>query len=209
MIKVGVVDDQAMVRMGIAQLVALSDSHNVVFQAENGEQALEYLSADPVDVIISDLQMPVMDGLRLIETLRERGIATPVLVLTTFNDSDLVVRAMRAGANGFLLKDVDLEHLNHALETVAQGGFLFEPQVLAGNKEAFALYRSEPVPSDINDSEKQVLRLIAAGFNNKDIAGFVHLAEGTIKNTVSRILEKTHSRDRTQAVVKAMAWKII
>ncbi|MFT5580672.1 MAG: DNA-binding NarL/FixJ family response regulator [Paraglaciecola psychrophila] len=209
MIKIGIVDDQAMVRMGIAQLVSLSNNHTVVFEAENGKQALHHLANAPIDLLISDVQMPVMDGIQLIQILHERAITIPVLVLTTFNDSDLVMRAMRAGANGFLLKDVDLEHLNQAIETVAEGGFLFEPQVLRLTDEASALYENEQAPTDISDTEKQILRLIAAGFSNKDIAGFVHLAQGTVKNTVSRILEKTHSRDRTQAVVKAMVWKLI
>ncbi|MFT7561310.1 MAG: DNA-binding NarL/FixJ family response regulator [Flavobacteriales bacterium] len=209
MIKIGIVDDQAMVRMGIAQLVGLGESHDVVFQAENGEQAISLLAAQPVDLLISDIQMPVMDGITLIEVLRARKLMTPVLVLTTFNDSELLMRAMRAGANGFLLKDVSLEHLDHAIATVAGGGFLFEPQLLTGSVEAMTQYQNESAPTDITDTEKQLLRLIAAGFNNKDIAAFMNLADGTVKNYISRILEKTYSRDRTQAAVKAMAWKLI
>jgi len=207
MIKIGIVDDQTIVRTGLVQLIQISPKHEVLFEASHGKEALEKLSAHSVDLLITDIKMPVMNGIELINAIRKTDSKIPILVLTTFDDNELLMQAIKEGANGFLLKDVDLEKLNLAISALASGEYLFEPQILSGAPSLLADSSAQLEP--LSDTEKQVLRFAAAGFSNKDIANNMHLAEGTIKNYVSKILEKTQSRDRTQAVVKAIHWKLI
>jgi len=207
MIKIGIVDDQTIVRTGLVQLIQISPKHEVLFEASHGKEALEKLSQHSIDLLITDIKMPVMNGIELISTIRKTDSKVPILVLTTFDDNELLMQAIKQGANGFLLKDVDLDKLNLAISALASGEYLFEPQILSG---APSLSEDSSVQLEpLSDTEKQVLRFAAAGFSNKDIASNMHLAEGTVKNYVSKILEKTQSRDRTQAVVKAIHWKLI
>ena len=207
MINIAIVDDQPIVRKGIIELIHLNSEFKVCSEADNGEQALQNIGETAVDLIITDIQMPVMNGIEFIAALRESGDKTPVLVLTTFDDNELLVGAIKAGCNGFLLKDITVEKLNQAILTVAAGGYLIEPQTTSpqGGMDS----DPQTLIESISDTEKQILRLAAAGFSNKEIASCMHLADGTIKNYVSKILEKTASRDRTQAVVKAINWKLI
>jgi len=207
MIRIGVVDDQTIVRSGLVQLIQISAQHEVLFEASHGKDALEKLSTNTIDLLITDIKMPVMNGIELISAIRKTGSKVPVLVLTTFDDNELLMQAIKEGANGFLLKDVDLEKLNLAISALASGEYLFEPQILSGTPSSAEDSTMQIDP--LSDTEKQVLRFAAAGFSNRDIASNMHLAEGTIKNYVSKILEKTQSRDRTQAVVKAIHWKLI
>lgn len=148
-----------------------------------------------------------MNGITLIRNLRLSHPNLPILVLTTFDDNELFVQAIKEGANGFLLKDVEYDKLEHAIGAIAAGEYLFEPQVLANN----ALPTTQPQISieSLTDTEKQILRYAAAGFSNKEIAANMYLASGTVKNYISKILDKMQSRDRTQAVVKAIQLKII
>jgi len=207
MIKIGIVDDQTIVRTGLVQLIKINPTHEVLFEASHGEEALEKLSAHSVDLLITDIKMPVMNGIELINAIRKTDSKIPILVLTTFDDNELLMQAIKEGANGFLLKDVDLDKLNLAISALASGEYLFEPQILSGTPSVLEDSSAQLEP--LSETEKQVLRFAAAGFSNRDIASNMHLAEGTIKNYVSKILEKTQSRDRTQAVVKAIHWKLI
>lgn len=218
MINIALVEDQLMVRQGLLQLIELDQEFKVVVEANNGAEALEKIaqvranSTSP-DLIITDIQMPKMNGIRFIEALRAEGDQTPVLVLTTFNDHELLAQAIKVGCNGFLLKDAGLDKLCNAIRSVSQGQYLFEPQhskMEGVQQEVLEIEVTPPAELDqLSEAELQILRFIAAGFSNKDIADCMSLAEGTIKNYISRILEKTHSRDRTQAVVKALTWKLI
>lgn len=207
MINIAVVDDQAIVRKGIVSLIEINPNFNVCIEANNGREALSQLQENQVDLIITDIQMPLLDGIEFVSQLRANNNNTPVLVLTTFDDNQLFINAIKAGCNGFLLKDTDVQKLTYAIETVADGGYLLEPQSIAPAQEADTVSAQGYAP--LTDIEKQILRFAAAGFSNKEIAGCVHLADGTVKNYISRILEKTHSRDRTQAVVKAMQWNVL
>jgi len=207
MIKIGIVDDQTIVRTGLVQLIQISPKHEVLFEASHGQEALEKLSTHSIDLLITDIKMPVMNGIELISAIRKTDSKIPILVLTTFDDNELLMQAIKEGANGFLLKDVDLDKLNLAISALASGEYLFEPQILSGAPSLPENSSAQLEP--LSDTEKQVLRFAAAGFSNKDIASNMHLAEGTVKNYVSKILEKTQSRDRTQAVVKAIHWKLI
>lgn len=206
MINIGIVDDQMIVRAGLVNLITINDNHHISFEASNGKEALGCLNNHSIDLLITDLKMPEMNGIELIKRLRLSDSKLPILVLTTFDDSELFVQAIREGANGFLLKDVEYDKLEHAITAIAAGEYLYEPQVLSNNHSINDLPFSM---ESLTGTEKQVLRYAAAGFSNKEIATSMYLASGTIKNYISKILEKTQSRDRTQAVVKAIQLKII
>jgi len=206
MIKVALVDDQQLVRQGIAGLLSLSDDIEVIWQAENGEQALKHLTAPcdnftRPDVVLLDIRMPKMNGIELVKKLRAQGDVQPVLMLTTFDDSELFMQSLQAGANGFLLKDVSLDKLTNAIKTLANGGFVAEPVVMKQLDQG--LTNIAPLET-LTEKEQQVLKLLAGGFSNKEIASSIFLAEGTVKNHVSNILAKLNTRDRTRAVLIAI-----
>ena len=193
-------------RQGIASLVALSEQIKVCWQAENGEQALTQLADNPVDVLLLDIRMPKLNGIDVVKKLRAQGNNQPVLMLTTFADSDLFMQSLQAGANGFLLKDVSLEKLVDAIKVIAKGGFMAEPVVLTEHTNQLGeVSEIEPLSA----KETQILKLIAGGFSNKEIAASIFLAEGTVKNHVSNILSKLQTRDRTRAVLTAMQHQLI
>lgn len=208
MIRVGLVDDQVLIREGIAQLIELSGIACTAWQCENGEDALATLRRDPVDVLVCDIRMPGMDGITLLRRLRGAGEQQPVLVLTTFDDHQLFLDALAAGANGFLLKDVSLEKLMHAITTVAGGGFIAEPRLVSQARTGVEDV-APANPDVLSNKEREVLRLVAGGLSNREIAKVIHLAEGTVKNHVSSILAKLHCRDRTQAVLYALHWQLL
>ncbi|MEM0955786.1 MAG: response regulator transcription factor [Pseudomonadota bacterium] len=208
MISVGLVDDQLLVREGIARLIELSGNMRTCWQCADGEAALRQLAAEPVNVLVCDIRMPGMDGITLVKRLRANGNAQPVLMLTTFDDHQLFIDALAAGANGFLLKDVTLEKLINAVETVASGGFIAEPRLVSQASTGI----TDAPPTDgaaLTDKEREILRLVAGGLSNREIAWLIHLAEGTVKNHVSSILAKLNCRDRTQAVLYAIHWRLI
>jgi len=199
-IKVALVDDQDLVRQGIAGLLSLSDKIEVLWQATNGEHALEFIDQQP-DVLLLDIRMPKMNGIALVKKLREQGNKLPILMLTTFDDSELFMQSLQAGANGFLLKDVSLEKLVGAIETLAEGGFVAEPVVMKQLNKGVDI---SPLTEKLSEKELQILKLMAGGFSNKEIAQSVFLAQGTVKNHVSNILAKLNTRDRTRAVLIAL-----
>ncbi len=210
MIDICVVDDQTLVRQGIRSLLCYSDEIDVVAEASDGDDALEAIGRHRPDVVLLDLRMPQRDGIATLQELRARGDQTPVLVLTTFDDDELVLQALHSGANGYLLKDVTFEHLVDAIRTLAQGGTLIEPSVTQRLLHAAA---SQPQPGflddllhavDLTERELEILRLVAAGYANREIAGVLHLAPGTVKNHVSSLLIKLGVRDRTRAVLRAL-----
>ena len=212
-ITVGLVEDQQLVRQGIASLLALSEHIQVIWQAEHGKQALDMLTQTPVDVLLSDIRMPTLDGIAMLRQLRQNHASLPVIMLTTFDDSELFLASIQAGANGFLLKDVSLDKLLNAIDTVATGGYLIEPCVLEQLSLETLESRSATTPNieaeRLSERERNILKLMAGGFSNKEIANAVFLAEGTVKNHVSTILTKLDCRDRTQAVLKGLQLALI
>jgi DNA-binding NarL/FixJ family response regulator len=208
MTRVVVVDDQTLVRQGIRTLLEVAEVE-VVGEAEDGQAALEVIAEAVPDVILLDLRMPRYDGIWTLHALRERGIEVPVLVLTTFDDDSLVLDALQAGARGYLLKDVTLEQLTRAVHTLADGGTLIAPSITDRLLRAIRSGRS-PVGAgavsvkDLTEREREVLRLVAEGYNNREISAALFLAEGTVKNHVSTILRKLGARDRTNAVLRAL-----
>ncbi|GIU28679.1 DNA-binding response regulator [Shewanella hafniensis] len=209
-ISVGLVEDQQLVRQGIASLIAISDNIRVLWQAEDGQDALKQLASNPVDVLLSDIRMPNLDGIAMLKQIRHSANSLPVIMLTTFDDSELFLNSLQAGANGFLLKDVSLDKLLHAIETVAKGGYLIEPSVLKQMSEPKAAPSVGVTRNELlSEREREILSFMAGGFSNKEIANAVFLAEGTVKNHVSNILTKLDCRDRTQAVLKGLQLALI
>jgi len=207
-LRIALADDQILVRAGLRALLQ-TQGIVVACEADDGEALLAALAATPVDVVLSDIRMPGLDGIQALQRLRARGDATPVLLLTTFDDADLLLRATDAGAQGFLLKDAAPEDLRDAIVRVAAGETLLQP-VSTDPVRARYRYRDEDAPRDtFNEREVAILRLLAGGYSNKEIARSLFLAEGTVKNYVSTILDKLGTRDRTRAVLKAITLRII
>ena len=208
-VRLALADDQALVRRGLAALLGSLGGLQVVVEAADGAALLEGLAAQPVEVILSDIRMPGMDGFALLEALRVRAIAVPVILLTTFDEPDLALRAAAEGARGFLLKDASPEDLLEAITRVAAGETLLAPVPTDPVRARYA-YRDQSEPSDtFNEREISILRLLAGGYSNKEIARAVFLSEGSVKNYVSDILDKLGTRDRTRAVLKAITLRII
>jgi DNA-binding NarL/FixJ family response regulator len=213
MIKVMLVDDQTLVRQGVKSLLSLAESIEVVAEAVDGQQAIDMIPEIKPDVVLMDMRMPVKSGLEAVQELSARKQLPPTIILTTFDDDELVLAGVKAGAKGYLLKDVSLEQLVAAIEIVAKGGSLVQPamtqRLLSGLEGLHNNFMSLDRPDPLTERETEILRLMAGGFSNKEIANSLHVAEGTIKNHVSNILSKLGVRDRTRAVLKAFELKIV
>ena len=207
-IRIALADDQALVREGLKALLA-GPNLEVAVEADNGESLLRQLETERVDVVLSDIRMPGIDGIEALALLRRRGDTTPVILLTTFDDSALLLRAVQAGAQGFLLKDASPEDLRETLVRVAAGESLLQPVATGAVRAAYAFHDTAPPTAALTERELSVLRLVAGGYSNKEIARTLFLAEGTVKNYVSDILDKLGTRDRTRAVLKAITLRII
>lgn len=209
-VRVVVADDQTLVRQGIRSLLAIAEGVEVVAEAGDGHEALAAIDAHAPDVVLLDLRMPGLDGIATLDALRARGGGPPVLVLTTFDDDELVLGALRAGAKGYLLKDVSLPQLVDAIHRLADGGTLVQPAVTARVVERLAGGTPPPStpsvapPSPLTAREREILHLLAGGYANREIAEALHLSTGTVKNHVSHVLAKLGVRDRTRAVLRAL-----
>ncbi len=215
MIRVLVADDQAMVREGFAALLGAQPDIEVVGTAEDGRAALAMVAAHAPDVVLMDVRMPVLDGIAATRELFARPAADPapprVLMLTTFDLDDHIYDALRAGASGFLLKHAPAAELLHALRVVAAGEALLAPEVTSRLITHFLAARPAALTdaarpgrlATLTERETEVLRLVAAGFSNLEIAQRLVLAEQTVKSHVSRMFTKLGLRDRAQAVVLA------
>lgn len=208
-IRLALADDQALVRSGLRALLSGFPELLVALEAGNGEDLLAGLDAQAVDVILSDIRMPGSDGFALLEALRARSCATPVILLTTFDEPDLALRAAESGARGFLLKDASPEDLREAIVRVAAGETLLAPVPTDPVRARFAFRDQSPPIDTFSEREVSILRLLAGGYSNREIAKAVFLSEGTVKNYVSDILDKLGTRDRTRAVLKAITLRII
>lgn len=213
MLRVLLVDDQTLVRQGITSLLALSEEVQVVAQAEDGEQVMALVQSYRPDVILMDIRMPKINGIEAVKRLQQSDINTPVIMLTTFDDHQLVMEALQAGAKGYLLKDVSLDVLVAGIKDVAAGKTLIQPsiteKVLQGLQGLSTEFESFSEPEPLTEKEQEILRLMAAGCSNREIAIAMHKSEGTVKNQVSTILAKMGVRDRTRAVLKAIESGII
>lgn len=213
MISVLLVDDQTLVRQGIRSLLELSEDIRVIAEAIDGAQAVEMIPQKKPDVVLLDLRMPGMSGIDVLNSLSQANQLPATIILTTFDDDQLVLAGLKAGARGYLLKDVSLDQLVDAVKTVAAGGSLVAPVVtqrlLSGLERMHNEFVSLDRPDPLTERETEILRLMAGGYSNKEIANSLGVAEGTVKNHVSNILSKLGVRDRTRAVLKAFELGIV
>lgn len=213
MISVCLVDDQNLVRQGIRSLLELSDDIEVIAEARDGVEAIEMIPRIKPDVVLLDMRMPGLSGLDVLQQLSADGTLPPTVILTTFDDDQLVLAGIKAGARGYLLKDVSLQQLVDAVKAVAGGGSLVAPVVtqrlLSGLERMKNEFSSLDRPDPLTERETEILRLMASGYSNKEIANSLGVAEGTVKNHVSNILSKLGVRDRTRAVLKAFEIGIV
>jgi DNA-binding NarL/FixJ family response regulator len=207
-IRVCLVEDQTLVRRGIRTLLELAGGIEVVGEAADGEEALAVIANCQPDVVLLDIRLPKRDGLAVLRELARRGALPPTLILTTFDDDDLVLESLRAGATGFLLKDVSLEQLAAAIAAAARGErvlqHLSSDRLLQSLSQLRPRFPSLDVADPLTPRETEVLRLLAGGYSNREIAHALDLAEGTVKNHISSVLSKLGVRDRTRAVLRAL-----
>lgn len=206
-IRVMLVDDQRLMREGLRTLLELEPDLAVVAEASDGASALVIYAQIRPNVVLMDIRMPHLDGVETTRRLCTQWPDARVLILTTFDDDAYVFEGLRAGALGYLLKDTSGQELATAVRTVAAGGALIGPSVARKVLTEFTRVAAVPVSADwldpLSEREKEILRLLAQGFSNPEIASSLNLAEGTVKNYVTNILQKTGTRDRTQAALKA------
>jgi DNA-binding NarL/FixJ family response regulator len=212
-VRVLLVDDQALFREALATLLDVRTDVEVVGEAGNGDEALHCAAELRPDVVLMDLRMPVLDGIAATQRLRVEQPEVRVIALTTFDDDTEVFAALRAGAVGYLLKDVSSERLVEAILAAARDESVLQPSVAAKVVARFARLphdddaapRPQPLVVPLSDRELDVLRLLADGRTNREIAAELFLAEGTVKNRVTNVLAKLGARDRTQAALRARA----
>jgi DNA-binding NarL/FixJ family response regulator len=214
-VRVLVVDDQALFREALVTLLGARPEVEVAGEAGDGARALEQAAALQPDVVLMDLHMPVLDGIAATRRLRVEQPAVRVLALTTFDDDEDVFAALRAGALGYLLKDVSSDRLVEAVLSAARGESVLQPSVAAKVVARFAQLddaprpRPQPLVEPLSARELDVLRLLADGRSNREIAATLFLAEGTVKNHVTNVLVKLGARDRTQAALRARALDLV
>jgi DNA-binding NarL/FixJ family response regulator len=209
-IRVLLVDDQALFREGLETLLSIHKDIQVVGQASNGQEAVEVAAKVQPDVVLMDVRMPVLDGVRATRLLKESLPQCRVIMLTTFDDDEYIFDALRTGASGYLLKDVASAQLVEAIRAAARGESILEPSVAAKVITEFTRVSSmvpaaqmEGLVDPLSEREREILALIARGASNKEIASQLYIAEGTVKNHITHILGKLGVRDRTQAALKA------
>jgi DNA-binding NarL/FixJ family response regulator len=207
-IKVLLVEDQQLVREGLKGLLSLHEEIRIIGEAADGAEALELIAQEQPDVILSDMRMPRLDGTGLIRALAARALKIPVVLLTTFDDAAVFDEAVRAGAKGFLLKAISPDTLLQALRDVAAGGTALRPTLTERMERQSThverAFSATEQPDPLSPKELQVLRLVASGRSNTEIATLLGNSEGVIKNHCSAIFSKMGVRDRTQAVLRAI-----
>jgi DNA-binding NarL/FixJ family response regulator len=220
MIRVLLVDDQTLIRQGIRLLLEIEPDIQVVGQAANGREAIQQVESLRPDVVLMDVRMPEMDGVEATRQLSARFPEIGVIILTTFEDDETVFEGLKAGARGYLLKDISSEEMSEAVRKVAAGGALIQPSITRKVLAEFTRLASGPnhltaagpstssrssasLPEPLTDRELEVLQAIASGLSNREIAERLVITEGTVKNHVSNLIAKLEVRDRTQAVLKA------
>jgi DNA-binding NarL/FixJ family response regulator len=215
-VRVLLVDDQTLFREALAMLLGVRADVEVVGEAGDGDEALRRVAELAPDVVLMDLRMPVLNGIAATRRVHVEHPAVRVIALTTFDDDEEVFAALRAGAVGYLLKDVSSERLVEAVLAAARGESVLQPSVAAKVVARFAQLpdttaapRPQPLVVPLSERELEVLRLLADGASNREIAAALFLAEGTVKNHVTNVLAKLGARDRTQAALRARALDLL
>ncbi len=220
MIKILLVDDQTLIRQGIRLLLEIEPDVQVIGQAANGMEAIQQAEALHPDVILMDVRMPEMDGVAATREITARFPEVGVIILTTFEDDETIFDGLEAGARGYLLKDVSSEEMAQAVRRVAAGEALIQPRITrkvlaefsrraAGNVRQINQKAKESFPVPLTERELEVLQALARGLSNREIADQLVITEGTVKNHVSKLIEKMGVRDRTQAVLKGQELGLI
>ncbi len=208
MIRLVLVEDERLVREGLRELLSLRPEFEVAGEAASGPEALAVIRATRPDVILLDVRLPGHSGPEVLELLAAEGLAIPAILLSTFDDGEAMVRGLRAGARGYLRKDVSLDQLAHTIQAVLRGETILRPAITEGSLARLRMispaFESAALPDPLTPRETQVLRLMAAGLSNREIAGILRNTEGTIKAHASSILSKLGVRDRTRAVLKGL-----
>lgn len=210
-VRVAIADDHALVRRGLRAILESDPGIEVVLEVNDGEALMEALATNDVDVVLSDIRMPRLDGISVVNRLRRGANRLPVILLTSYGEGQYLERCVQAGANAYLLKDVEPEVLVEAVHKVALGEKYLQPQSTHAIREHVNLPIATVERDGVAFSERELatLRLMAAGLGNKAIADSLNLAEGTVKNRVSEILAKLSARDRTHAVLLAISLGVI
>lgn len=210
-IKVLIVDDHGMVRQGLRTYLELLDDIELIGEAENGVEAVALAREHRPDIVLMDLMMPEMDGIEATHQITEISHAIKVIALTSFTDDDKVFPAIKAGASGYLLKDVSPTDLHKAIRVVYKGETHLHPEITKKLMNQFVSPKIEPdvIPGDLTERELEVLRLIAQGMSNRELAQTLTISEKTVKTHVSNILSKLHLADRTQAAIYAYKHGIV
>jgi len=204
MIRVCLVDDHELVRAGIASLLGFVDDVEVVAEAADGVEALEVIERVCPDVVLLDVRLPRIDGLSVLRELQRSGTSVAVVLLTTFDDDRVLREGLATGARGFLLKDATVEQLAAAIKKVAAGETYLQPRASSlEDRLESPSFETRPI-DDLSQREIEILRFVARGFSNAEIARALDLAEGTVKNHVSNVLSKLGVRDRTRAALAAL-----
>ncbi|BAZ39957.1 LuxR family two component transcriptional regulator [Calothrix sp. NIES-4101] len=212
MIKVLIVDDQHLIRQGLRTLLELEPDLEIIGEAENGQEALNFIRELQPDVVLMDMRMPIMDGVAATREIHKNFAQVKVLVLTTFDDHEYVTTALQHGAMGYLLKDTPSEELAVAIRAVYKGYTQLGPGIVKKLLTHFPVNSANqetlPPPNlaELTPREKDVLKLIASGANNREIAQQLYISEGTVKNHVTNILNRLNLRDRTQAAIFANSY---
>ena len=208
-IRVLIVDDQRLMRDGLRTLIELESDLDVAGEAADGLEAVTaYRDLGP-DIVLMDVRMPNLNGVEATRRIKADWDEANILILTTFDDDEYIFEGLRAGASGYLLKDVSGKELAEAIRVVAGGGTLIAPSVARKGVSEFARLKPAPpitaesLPEPLSEREIEILKVLAQGHTNKEIAEHLHLAEGTVKNYVTSILQKIGARDRTQAALRA------
>ncbi|HNR01147.1 MAG TPA: response regulator transcription factor [Anaerolineaceae bacterium] len=215
-IKILICDDQSLFREALRTLLSAFPDLEVVGEASNGEEALRSTLTLSPDIVLMDLRMPIMDGVEATRRLNQLGLMTRVIVLTTFDDDETVFEGLRAGAVGYLLKDVSSEKLVEAIKAAHAGEYFLLPSITAKVVSEFSKI-SRParkidddlMPEPLSPREIEILKIVATGASNREIAQQLFISEGTVKNHLSSILNKLGVRDRMQAILKAKEYGII
>lgn len=201
MIKVLIVDDQSLVREGLCLMLSMYDNIKLVGEATNGKEVVEFLTEKEVDLILMDIRMPVIDGVEATKIIKAKYPLIKIIILTTFNEDEYIIKGIKNGADSYLLKDISSKDLVKAIETVYSGNTLFQPDII--KKIINKVDNSAPDISfqSLTRREKEIAVLVSEGKTNKEIAELLFITEGTVKNHMSNILDKLAVRDRTQLAI--------
>lgn len=200
MIKVLIVDDQHLIREGLSMMLSLYDGIHIIGEATNGQEAIQLLEYEEVDLLLMDIRMPIMDGVEATKQIKEKHPDVKILILTTFDEDEYIFEALQNGADGYLLKDISSDDLVNAIETVYMGNALLQPDILRKivNKIDKKDHQFKELSNSLTKKEYEIALLIGEGKTNREISSLLFITEGTVKNHVTNILSKLDLRDRTQ-----------